>query len=469
VRPPTSRLGRYLDLYDCPELDELPEENELRIAVVGLGKLGSVLAAVYAAAGHEVVGVDVNSSLVESLNQGMAPFLEPGLQELITQAGSRLTATTDITLAITDAEASYLILPTPSTQDGTFSNEFLISALKDLGRALRPLRRRHTVVICSTVMPGACAGVLTSVLEDASGKRVGQDLGLVYSPEFIALGSVVHNMQNPDAILIGESDAQAGEVAEKNALSIAQNVPVVHRMNLVNAEIVKISINTFVTTKISFANMLGEICDHLPGGDVDVVTQAVGADSRIGVKYLKGALGYGGPCFPRDNIALSALADSLGVDAAIPRATDAVNDRQVQRIVELVTANTHSLASVAVLGLSYKPDTPVCERSQGIEIANKLQGSGFQVTVYDPEANSTARSALDPSISVAANLEDAVAPSATVIIATAWPQFGKLSAGVLGEKYVLDPWGMLPAFLGAARPGQLLSKGSTPEMDGSRA
>lgn len=441
----------------------------MRIAVVGLGKLGSVLAAVYAAAGHEVVGIDVNSSLVESLNEGMAPFSEPGLQDLITQAGSRLTATTDITLALTDAEASYLILPTPSNQDGTFSNEFLISALTDLGRALRHSRRRHTVVICSTVMPGSCAGVLTSVLEDASGRRVGHDLGLVYSPEFIALGSIVHNMQTPDVVLIGESDAQAGEIAENNARSIAKNSPAVRRMNLVNAEIVKISINTFVTTKISFANMLAEICDRLPGGDVDVVTQAVGADSRIGVKYLKGALGYGGPCFPRDNIALSALADSLGVDASIPRATDAVNDRQVQRVVDLVTANTQSNATVAVLGMAYKPDTPVCERSQGIEIANRLLMSGFKVVVYDPAANSTAGAELEPSVSIAADMKAAVAPAATVIIATAWAQFGELSTADLTGKFVVDPWGILPTFLGAARLGQLLSNTPAPEMDGSLA
>ena len=144
------------------------------------------------------------------------------------------------------------------------------------------------------------------------GARSGACSGLCYNPEFIALGSVVSDMLRPDLLLIGESDTTAGDILERLYDVTCENRPAVQRMNFVNAELTKLAINTFVTTKISYANMLADICERLVGADVDVVTRAVGSDSRIGARYMKGAIGYGGPCFPRDNVALSALARSLG-------------------------------------------------------------------------------------------------------------------------------------------------------------
>src|SRR5262249_2828965 len=153
----------------------------------------------------------------------------------------------------------------------------------------------------STVMPGSTGGEIQAELERASGRKIGPDLGLAYNPEFIALGTVVRDMLRPDFILIGESDKQTGDLLEAIYERSCDNDPAIRRMSFVNAELTKISVNTYVTTKISYANMLAEMCDRLPGADVDVVSAAVGSDSRIGSKYIKGAIGYGGPCFPRDN------------------------------------------------------------------------------------------------------------------------------------------------------------------------
>ncbi len=429
----------------------------MKIAVFGLGKLGSVMAAVYAAAGHEVVGVDISAKNVAAINSGVAPVSEPSLQDLLDEAGSRLSATTEVSVALRDSEVSYIIVPTPSDDKGVFTNKYVNQALSDIGEELRTSERRHTIVICSTVMPGSCHGDLTAALEMASGKVVGEEIGLVYSPEFIALGSIVKNMHFPDVILIGESDAESGAIAEKNALSVAQNTPSVQRMNLVNAEIVKLSINTFVTTKISFANMLSEICDHMPGADVDVVTEAVGSDSRIGTKYLRGALGYGGPCFPRDNVALTRLADSFGVDAAIPRATDAINNRQATRVLELVSEMTEPGATVAILGLSYKPDTSVCEMSQGVELANKLLAVGFTVVAHDPQADRSTAPNLNSGVEFISELDGAVNRASTVVLTTAWPEFQSLTSEQLHGKFVVDAWGILGSELPTSRLGKLQS------------
>jgi len=295
-----------------------------RVSVVGLGKLGAPLAAVLASRGFSVIGLDVNKTLVDALNAGKMPIVEPQLNELIAANRARLSATMDANEAIQKSDASFVIVPTPSDSTGFFSNRFVLQAMETLGKALRTKAGYHMVVITSTVMPGTTGSEIKAALEAASGRKVGPELGLCYNPEFIALGSVVRDMLFPDMILIGESDSRAGDELEAVYRNSVNSKPEFHRMNLVNAELCKISVNTFVTTKISYANMIADMCDHLPGADADVVTRAVGADSRIGRKYLKPAIGYGGPCFPRDNKAFAALGRKLGVNTALAEATDAI-------------------------------------------------------------------------------------------------------------------------------------------------
>ena len=232
-------------------------------------------------------------------------------------------------------------------------------------------------MITSTVMPGSTGGEIRAA---SSGIRAGASaptLGLCYNPEFIALGSVVRDMLQPDMILIGESDADGrGHAGAASIAASCENQPAIRRMNFVNAELTKISVNTFVTTKISYANMLADICDRLPGADVDVVTQAVGADIRVGVKYLRGATGYGGPCFPRDNVAFAALARSIGARADIAEATDRINRFQIERVLGAVQARMHGPGTIGILGLSYKPDTAVVEESQGVDAGGTVAARG---------------------------------------------------------------------------------------------
>jgi Predicted UDP-glucose 6-dehydrogenase len=157
------------------------------------------------------------------------------------------------------------------------------------------------------VLPGATRNGLLPVLEQASGKKCGPDFGLCYSPEFIALGTVIRDFLNPDLYLIGQFDARSGAALEDVNRSVCQKDPAVHRMTIENAEIAKIALNSFVTMKVSFANTLADICERIPGGDVDAVSDALGSDSRIGRKYLTGGMGFAGPCFPRDNVALTSV------------------------------------------------------------------------------------------------------------------------------------------------------------------
>jgi len=436
----------------------------MRVAVIGLGKLGSPLAAVLAAKGHTVIGVDLNAAFVDAINQGRAPVIEPQLQELIDKSRDRLSATTDFAEAIAQTDISFVIVPTPSDSHGVFTNKFVLSAVEKIGAALRKTDHYHVVNITSTVMPGSTGGEIRTCLENASGRTVGVDVGLTYNPEFIALGSVVRDMLFPDMLLIGESDKRAGDVLQSVYEGTVESNPPFQRMNLVNAEITKISVNTYVTTKISYANMLSDLCDRLPGADVDVVTDALGSDSRIGRKYLKGALGYGGPCFPRDNVAFSTLARKLGAPALLAEATDALNHKQIARLAAKIGAMGRPDASVAILGMSYKPGTPVIEESQGVMLARALAEEGRAVTIFDPMAADAAKAVLQASVVRAETLEAAISHADIVVITTAWDEFRSLPLAALArvgaKPAVLDCWRVLdPAVYDAVVELQFLGVG----------
>ncbi|HLC34099.1 MAG TPA: nucleotide sugar dehydrogenase, partial [Anaerolineales bacterium] len=247
-----------------------------KVAIIGLGKLGAPMAAAVASRGIQVIGADLDPSKVEAINRGEAPVRETNLAETIRAGHARLRATTDIRWAALEAEVIFIIVPTPSEPDGGFSLRHVLPALDEVGKAIGATAERRVVVITCTVMPGHTGGPIRERLEAVSGKKAGADFGLCYSPEFIALGSVIHDFLNPDLILVGESDAHTGELLEAFYKKVCQNEPVIARMNFVNAELSKLSVNTFVTTKITFANMLAHLCEQIPGAEVDVVTRAIG-------------------------------------------------------------------------------------------------------------------------------------------------------------------------------------------------
>lgn len=410
----------------------------MKISVIGLGKLGSPLAAILASKGHGVTGIDFNETIVQSINQNKVPFHEPGLQELLDAHGSSLQATTEYGSAISESEATFIIVPTPSDENGLFTNRYILQALEKVGQCLQAKKGYHLVVITSTVMPGSTNGEIQETLEKASGKKVGLDLGLCYNPEFIALGSVVRDMLYPDMVLIGESDQKAGEMLENIYKSFCANEPPIQRMNCVNAELTKLSLNTYVTTKISYANMLAGVCESLPGSDVNVVTEAIGLDTRIGRKYLRAAVAFGGPCFPRDNVAFRSMASNLNVPVELAEATQRVNDAQPKRLESLVQKYAVG-KRVAVLGLSYKPGTYVVEESPGIKVANELLKEGYQVIVYDPMALSEAQKTLAAGVKTAVSVEECLEQSDTALIMTNWPEFAQITD--MGScRVVIDCW-----------------------------
>lgn len=426
--------------------------SEPRVSVVGLGKLGASMAAATASRGLEVIGVDVNPGVVERVNAGQAPVDEAGLAELLAAHRDRVRATLDVGEAIAASDVTFVIVPTPSDERGGFSLELASRACTEIGRALRRKTAYHLVVLTSTVLPGATRQSLIPLLERESGKTAGRDFGVCYSPEFVALGSVIRDFLNPDLTLVGEIDERAGDTLEQIYARILTKAAPCHRMSLENAELTKIALNTFVTTKIAFANMLADLCERIPGGDVDVVTSALGTDRRIGRAYLTGAVAYGGPCFPRDNAALAYLAKTLGTRAALAETTDAANRavsaRLLSRCLEIVPRG----ASVAVLGLGYKPGTSVVEESAGLHLAQGLAAAGRRVVAYDPLVSPAAAKTLGLGFTVADSLASCVAHASAVVITTRDGAFDPAELGQLIRQgpatSVIDCWRVLQDDLG---------------------
>jgi UDPglucose 6-dehydrogenase len=396
----------------------------IRVCVIGLGKLGSPLAACLAAKGLTVIGVDNDPRKIDAINHGKAPVNEPGLGQMIAQSQGRLTATSDIEQGVAQTDITFIVVSTPSDPAGGFSLRYVEPVCQSMARALAKKTDYHLVCLTSTVMPGTTGGPVREMLEKTSGKRVGADFGLCYSPEFIALGSVIRDFLNPDMLLIGECDARAGDTLSSLYAQVCENKPAIARMAFVNAEVTKLAVNTYVTTKISYANMLARICERLPGANVDVITSALGLDTRIGPKYLKGAVSYGGPCFPRDNLALAQLAQQLGVPPDLAQTVDRFNRLQISWLADLVQHRTERTAGI--LGLTYKAGTDVVEEAAGFLLAKELASRGVQVVAFDPAYGKNSPPVSHANLRFAQNATECIDASDVVVLATSWPEFNSI-------------------------------------------
>ena len=418
------------------------------VAVIGLGKLGGTMAGCLASRGFNVVGVDMSQKAVDALNAGRSPAQERGLDDLIKKNKERLRATLSHEDAILNSDLSFVIVPTPSDQQGAFTLQYVAFAFEAIGKALAKRVGYHTVVLTSTVLPGSTRYRLLPILERCSGKKCGVDFGLCYSPEFIALGTVIRDYLNPDFYLVGEFDDRSGGTLESVYSRVALNNAPSKRMSLENAELAKLSVNSFVTLKISFANMLADLCERIPGGDVDVVSDAIGMDKRIGRKYLTGGLGYGGPCFPRDNIALNFLGNQLKASTPLLEVNDHYNRTISTRLIEKLTSYLRSGSTIAVLGLAYKPLSHVIEESSGIGLCLALGNKGLRVVGYDPLVREEAQALLHMHALVTDSLASCLQDAETILVTTPDEMFKTLTPeDCLGAKEavtVVDFWRCMP-------------------------
>src|SRR3989441_2111005 len=411
----------------------------MQISVVGLGKVGLSLASCLVAAGHDVVGADLDASLVDCLNRRSFPTSEPDVVErfLRSRAGS-LTATTNVPRAVRETDATFVVVPTPSNTVGGFSLRYVLAACDEIGQALRDKTSYHTVAIVSTLLPGSSDTVVMPRLEAAAERTRGSGFGYCYNPSFIALGEVVSGIERPDYLLIGEADTRAGDAVLAIHQSIVTTKSPVSRMTPVEAEITKIASNTHETMRVSFANMLLSICSEVPGANVDRITEALA--HRMGRRFFKGAVPYGGPCWPRDNAAFAAFMDAIRAPSTLPRAVDTFNREHgryvLRKILELSTAGD----TVGILGLAYKPGTPVIDRSFALDLVQWLLREGRHVIGWDPLATAEVRGVFGDSMAYADSVEQCVRASNIVVIVNALPELASVDWTIGYGRTVVDCW-----------------------------
>lgn len=342
-----------------------------KIGIVGVGRLGICLALNLEKSGFDVYCVDVNQNRVNQIENRERGSIESDVDAYLSVA-QNIHASTDYRI-LEDCDSIFICVATPSTDDGKFDHQYIMQAIESLQK-VHFTSNRIDLIISATVMPG--------FTESIQSKMKDSPFVVSYNPEFIAQGSIIRDQQFPDQILIGKTDKFAGDKIQKIRKRIVQNEPQISLMGTTEAEVTKLAVNCFLTTKIAFANSIGDFTRKL-GGDEAAVLQAVGSDKRIGNQFLKYGFGFGGPCLPRDNRALSKAASEVDVQIPISDATDESNKLHLDFQLKEFENNNSKENQIVFDQISYKPDSDILEESQQLAFALRLANDGYSVKIIE--------------------------------------------------------------------------------------
>ena len=414
----------------------------LRLTVIGTGYLGAVHAACMADLGFDVLAFDIDADRIASLSSGVAPFFEPGLNDLLAKvlATGRLRFTTSVEEVAEFGDVHFMCVGTPQKVGSNAADLRHVSAALD---SLAPLLTRPALVVGKSTVPVGTAALLAERLAELA--PAGVDVVLAWNPEFLREGFAITDTLSPDRLVIGVTSKRAeATLREVYASLLSADVPIVVT-DFATAELVKVAANAFLATKISFINAMAEVCEAA-GADVTVLAEAIGHDDRIGHRFLRAGLGFGGGCLPKDIRAFMARAGELGVDEALMflREVDAINlrrrDRTVDMARELAGGSLQGVV-VACLGASFKPNSDDVRDSPALHVAASLQTEGATVRVYDPEAMANA-SRLFPTLHFAESVDTAVGGADIVMLLTEWNEFCALTpdrlAPLVRSRHLVD-------------------------------
>ena len=410
----------------------------MRITIVGTGYVGLTTGVCLAFVGHQVACVDIIPKRVAAINGGEAPFYEPGLAEMLSNAlfSGRLRATTNLEEAVVDSDVIFITVGTPETDRG-IDLSHVVAAARRVGLALRHASGYYVVALKSTVVPGTTGTLLRSLLEESSGRRVGE-FGLCMNPEFLREGSAIHDFMNPDRIVVGQWDEKSGKVLAEVFQSF--ECPKIFTTPA-NAEMIKYASNALLATLISFSNEIAALCEVTPSVDVKVVLQGVHLDRRLSpvvngqrtspgiLAFLWAGCGFGGSCLPKDVNALRAYARERSAAPLLLDAVMAVNTQRPAQLERLAEEALGSLrgAAVAVLGLAFKPGTDDLRESPAVAVIRLLRSKGADVRAYDPIVTSAPDgSGLSSLATVCTTPEEALRDADAAMVVTACPEFAAL-------------------------------------------
>lgn len=418
----------------------------MRLAIFGLGYVGTVSAACLAQRGHKVFGVDINEQKVGMINAGQSPIVEAGVPELIQQAvqAGRLRATIDSAAAIAWADASLICVGTPSRPNGSLDLTYAENVLHSIGSVLAQRSERQTVIIRSTLLPGTTLGHLRPILEEAAGKTCGPEIGLAYNPEFLREGSAVQDFEHPPYTVVGGIDEASISVAA--AVYAGIDAPL-HIVPIPEAEMLKYASNAFHALKITFANEIGVLCKEL-GIDSHAVMDVFVQDTRLNVssKYLRPGFAFGGSCLPKDLRAIVHRARSLDLDLPVLNAILPSNGRQIEYAYQMIRRTGRK--KLGILGLSFKAGTDDLRESPIVHLVEKLLGKGYDLRIYDKDvimaritgANKQYIEQVIPHLSslIVQDINQVLSHAEVVVIGNGAPEFQKVLGQLRDGQQLID-------------------------------
>ena len=400
----------------------------MKIAIIGLGFVGLSLTSVLASKGFNVVGIDVDKEKCRSISNGVLPFYQPDLEKTLKKGlKNKLQIESDISV-VQDCDLIFVTVGTPQNKTGAIDLTIIKKAMNSLGKSIRKSKKQHTILVKSTVIPGTMKDVILPILENNSKKKAGKDFGLISNPEFLQESTAIRDTEFPHAVVLGGYKTKFMKNIEKFFTKLHPKTPIIIT-NHQTAEMIKYANNSFLATKISFINQLSNICQKIPGANIDDIAKTIGLDPRIGKLFLNAGPGYGGSCLPKDMKALIKFAKIAGVKPTLLNAVEDVNTKQLEEVISIAKKKLGILESkkITILGTSFKPNTDDIRDSIAIELIKKFLKRKVKVTVHDPRAIDNTKNEFKKKINYAKSISDAILGSQCVIIMTQWKQYEKLT------------------------------------------
>ena len=395
----------------------------MKIAIVGTGYVGLVSGACFAEMGLDITCVDIDAEKIEGLNAGVIPIYEPGLEELVrrnVEAG-RLHFTTDLTECLPHVEVVFSAVGTPPDEDGSADLKYVLDVARTFGRHIR----KYTVLVTKSTVPVGTAQKVRAVIEEELEKRGCKvPFDVASNPEFLKEGAAIKDFMSPDRVVVGVESDRAKKVMERLYRPFQMNNYRLYFMDIPSAEMTKYAANAMLATRISFMNDIANLCD-LVGANVDMVRKGIGADTRIGSKFLYPGCGYGGSCFPKDVKALAHTAREYGYTMGVIEAVEAVNERQKEIVVKKLQDKLGTLRgkTIALWGLAFKPETDDMREAPALVVIEKLLEAGASVKVYDPVAMDECRRRIGDRVVYCKDMYDVVIDADALAVLTEWKEF----------------------------------------------
>jgi UDPglucose 6-dehydrogenase len=419
--------------------------NNNKVSLIGLGKLGLPLASCLADGGTEIVGIDNNPKVINKLKSGEMPFYEKDLEELFLKNKEKLSFSDSYEKCLLETDITIVLVNTQVND--TYSSLNVEKVFHSVSESYKNIEKDyHIFVLSSTVLPGDINNKIIPLIERISGKKYKKDFGFVYIPDFVKLGTVIEDFQKPEFIVIGNNEEKFIQEIEQLYTSFIKVDTKVNFLTLEEAEVAKMSFNAYYVCKLSFLNFLSNLCSRIDNVNVDNITNTIGPDKRInsGTAFFKGGIAFGGTCLPRDINAFKQFSENFGLEAIHILAAEKINNFQNKNIVDIINnlKDKHNIKKVGIVGLSFKPGTPVIIESASLKIIDELMKSGYQINTFDPleDAVDRTKDIYEDWITYYYSHENCVKNSDCIIYTHFGTSYDELQSIVSHNQVVIDCW-----------------------------